>query len=435
MLGAAKCAAHDQAPLLFTAPNPRENLVREAIKRLKGERRARDFLVPVKRLGDVKRCLIGVVHHSSRWSRLMLPSRPLVFPGFKHREKLAPVVVFAARKAPRAPPDVAIGLALAAHMAEQRRTEKKADREVSLVVLPRYLEADPKLEDLLRSRHELVKSGLLLGQTGILSDDTRTLLRQLLVSADERGFLAGLRGNLGDVEPLLAALLALLTVAPTVRAISDETRVTTDGGASQEGGNDRPDGPPPPKPEDQVSPVPPKQKKRGRMKLRLWLSLLGAAVVIYGCVLAWRTHAVIVLVIGAALLLLALVWEKLLAPESIERTAVAQHFSKGQEIVLQLITSPPLSTRPIGCLVDGPGRERFYSDRLEQDRGTRSLTYTARFPRDFERAEALKEGTYVVRWFELRDDSTLVVEIAGEGFSCVVLPPPEPTVSPSSSSG
>jgi hypothetical protein len=116
-------------------------------------------------------------------STLEVPNRPFELVGVRARERLAPVVVFAVAKAPRDPPDVAVGLALAAHMA-------KIDREVSLVVVPRYLEADPELEDQLRRRRELVKGGVVLGQTGILSEDTRACSASSSRPPTGRGFSA-----------------------------------------------------------------------------------------------------------------------------------------------------------------------------------------------------------------------------------------------------
>ena len=75
------------------------------------------------------------------------------------RQTLAPVVVFAAAIQSGHPPDVAVGLALAAHMARANR------EKVSLVVVPHYLESDLELEKELQSQHELVTGGVVLGQT------------------------------------------------------------------------------------------------------------------------------------------------------------------------------------------------------------------------------------------------------------------------------
>lgn len=135
----------------------------------------------------------------NNYSEFLLPlPRPALV-----QERLAPVVVFAAEWAPEYPPDIAVGLALAAHMAQTYS-------EVSLVVVPRYVEADRELDTLLRDQRKLVMGGVILGDQKILSEDTRALLRQLLTSTDRQGFLGEMRTTLGSVEPLVAALLALL---------------------------------------------------------------------------------------------------------------------------------------------------------------------------------------------------------------------------------
>lgn len=122
-------------------------------------------------------------------------------------QTLASVVVFAAAIEPGHLPDVAIGLALAAHMARAN------GEKVSLVVVPHYLESDHGLENKLQSQHELVTGGVVLGQTPTVPEDTRTLLRQLLTSRDRQGVLGHLKDNLGSVGTLIAALLALVGLA------------------------------------------------------------------------------------------------------------------------------------------------------------------------------------------------------------------------------
>ena len=126
---------------------------------------------------------------------------------FRFGRRWHPVVVFAAAIQPGHPPDVAVGLALAAHMARANR------EKVSLVVVPHYLESDLELEKELQSQHELVTGGVVLGQTPTVPEDTRTLLRQLLTSRDRQGVLAQLQDNLGSVGTLIAALLALAGAA------------------------------------------------------------------------------------------------------------------------------------------------------------------------------------------------------------------------------
>jgi hypothetical protein len=136
-------------------------------------------------------------------STLKVPNQRLRLPHVRVRDTLAPVVVFAAAIEPGNPSDVAVGLALAAHMATTN------NEKVSLVVIPHYLESDPKLESTLESQHELVTGGVVLGETPTVPEDTRVLLRQLLTSTDRQGLAAQVQANLGSVGSLIAALLAL----------------------------------------------------------------------------------------------------------------------------------------------------------------------------------------------------------------------------------
>ena len=144
-------------------------------------------------------------------STLEVPDPIIRLPQVHGQQTLAPVVVFAAAIQPGHPPDVAIGLALAAHLA--RANQEK----VSLVVVPHYLESDPELEHKLQSQHELVTGGVTLGQTPTVPEDTRALLRQLLTARDRQGVLGQLQDNLGSVGPLIAALLALGGLAAATR--------------------------------------------------------------------------------------------------------------------------------------------------------------------------------------------------------------------------
>jgi hypothetical protein len=209
MLGAAQCAMLHDAPLLFTAQNPKQRRLVEATMDV--WRRARPGpparVLEIKVLGgvDVERCLSdGDPSNVEGLLTLELTNDPLdvPFPKLEPDEELAETVVFVAAKAPATVPDVAVGLALAAHMAT-------VDREVSLVIVPRYLQADPALEAQLRKRH-LVKSGLVLGQTGILSEDTRAVLRQIITSTDRRAILGEAQDTLRYIGAVIAALAALL---------------------------------------------------------------------------------------------------------------------------------------------------------------------------------------------------------------------------------
>jgi hypothetical protein len=224
MLGAARCAMVLDAPLLFTSSDPnRQQLVKGRIDELQANTgfsdppRPEEFIVPVDGQRAAIECLDSQEQahgpsYADHLSTLELPGRQLDLPVIA-QETLAPLVVFAVAKAPRELPDVAVGLALAAHMARE-------NGRVSLVVVPRYLQADPELEAALRDRPELVTGGVVLGQTGILPEDTRALLRQVLTSTDRSGFLGQLKGALGSFQTLIIALLTLLAARAAVQAAS-----------------------------------------------------------------------------------------------------------------------------------------------------------------------------------------------------------------------
>ena len=268
MLGAARCAMVDDAPLLFTSSNPtRQRLVNVTIDRWQQAAKDSARREVILNQRAVTRCLananladvnelpmLGVPNQPFQFSRVaaLLPlvypacatqpplvalpvrnglppvevspscarpprllaspsrARPPPLVALPDGGRLAPTVVFAVAKAPTDPPDVAIGLALAAHMA-------MTQRQVSLLVVPRYLEADPKLEDQLLQQRQVVEGGIVLGSANVLPSDTRDLLRQLLTSTDQQGVLGEIRTNLGSVGPLIAALLALLGLGTAAR--------------------------------------------------------------------------------------------------------------------------------------------------------------------------------------------------------------------------
>lgn len=211
MLGAARCATVNHAPLLFISPDGKPPpLVQATTNSWWNKAADKDHTIMILDKPEAESCLeannarkrpvkvtglsVLKVRSQERQLRgLQLPPRPM----------LAPFVVFAAPIAPGAPPDVAVGLALAAHLAT-------ADGErVSLVVIQPYLEADPALEDQLRNQREVVTGGLVLGQTPTVPEDTRALLRRLLTSTDRQGWANQLQADLGSVAPLIAALFAL----------------------------------------------------------------------------------------------------------------------------------------------------------------------------------------------------------------------------------
>jgi hypothetical protein len=223
MLGAAQCAMVHDAPLLFTSQdlkrmrrvnaiiNDWRNIRKQESVRKRGSV-ARLKVIHIKSRSDVIDC-VRKIHRAyvDRLSTLEVLQLPQIRPQVRVRPTLARVVVFAAAIKPGHLPDVAIGLALAAHMA-------KANREkVSLVVVPNYLESDLELENKLESQHELVTGGVVLGQTPTVPEDTRALLRQLLTSRDRHGVLGQLQDNLGSLGPLIAALLALGGLAAATR--------------------------------------------------------------------------------------------------------------------------------------------------------------------------------------------------------------------------
>ena len=142
---------------------------------------------------------------------------------------LEPFVVFAASVSPSASrlptspedrsetrdlPDVAVGLALAAHIARGSK-----GRDVSLVVIPPYLEANPGLEESLRGQSVAVDGGIVLGETDRIPDETVALLRQILRGSDWTTTFGAVQGVITAVGAVLAALaaLALGTVVATER--------------------------------------------------------------------------------------------------------------------------------------------------------------------------------------------------------------------------
>lgn len=206
MLAAAQCAMASNAPLLFRSRDlKRERAVDATIA---SWQMPPNRVISVSNKDSARQCLpesnLADVAGVSAYGLQPYLALPLPHPR-PTRDGLAPVVVFAAVWRPRFPPDVAVGLALAAHLA-------KTDGDASLVVVPRYLEASPELGDQLRKQHELVKGGVILGSTAILSEDTRALLRQLLTSTNEQAVLGEIRTNLGLIAPLLAALATLFAL-------------------------------------------------------------------------------------------------------------------------------------------------------------------------------------------------------------------------------
>jgi hypothetical protein len=219
MFEAARCAMVHDAPLLFTSADPnRQRLVNATLdgwlQEATATRLRRPVVASVSNQHDVTGCMAG--GHPAYGDRLSTlngdglsileaPKPLLEIPKLPVGDKLAPFVVFAAAIGSETPPDVAVGLALAAHMAK--------DRKVSLVVVPRYLEADPQLGDQLRGQSETVTGGIVLGQTPTVPDDTRALLRQLLAAPD---LLAQIAASLLGIGGLIFGLFGLVGAAAAV---------------------------------------------------------------------------------------------------------------------------------------------------------------------------------------------------------------------------
>jgi hypothetical protein len=216
MLGAAHCAMVNDAPLLFTSKNRnRRRLVNATTKSWWGKA-AKLHIIPITNSQEVENCLDENKARKTPvkvtgLSVLQVPSQQRQLRGLQlklpARSVLAPFVVFAAPLAPGQEPDVAVGLAVAEHLA------KTGGEQVSLVVIPRYLEADPELEKKLRTQPALVQGGIVLGQTLTVPDDTKALLRQVLTSVDRQGLVNQIQATLGSAGSLIAALLALLAAA------------------------------------------------------------------------------------------------------------------------------------------------------------------------------------------------------------------------------
>jgi hypothetical protein len=234
MVKAAECAMADNAPLLFDAKDGTQPPILEQLFDSWGKARTRK---PAK--GRHVRLKLPPCSgrpppdlHTLTGNEEVLPTLMGVTP----KPELGKFVVFAASKDPSVPrdfgstyeggdlPDVAVGLALAAHIA---RARPKLGG-VSLVVVPEYLEADPALENDLRAQTGEVLGGIVLGGPGRISEDTRTLLRQILRPPAETGALAALQSSLGDTAGVIAAILALLVGGAAGIAAVDAVRNIVD---------------------------------------------------------------------------------------------------------------------------------------------------------------------------------------------------------------
>jgi hypothetical protein len=240
MLDAARCAIDSGAPLTVTAPS-RQLPVTVIERRLIAHTQRYGHPVTL----DLASCANV---HVKRLFLLNVPSQRFLtrlLPAVRPRHALTRFVVFAAAITPRHLPDVAVGLALAAHLAA-------ADGEqVSFVVVQPYLEADPVLEQRLRDQATPVTGGVVLGQTPTVPQDTLTLLRQLLTSPGQQGLLGQIQANLSNLGLLITALLGLVGLAAATQVIvlvhqlffDNPGHVSNDGPGPTGGGD-----PPPPEP-------------------------------------------------------------------------------------------------------------------------------------------------------------------------------------------
>jgi hypothetical protein len=240
MLAAAQCAISRDAPLLFIRQQGPNAVVQDLLGRWRPAPKV--WMVTSQKAscsqyearGSPSGCPSvprGLHTLTENADEHVLPSPPS--PRICARDTLEEFVVFAASADPSvAPsgtagqadlPDVAVGLALAAHIA--------LTRDVSFVVVPRYLEADPELEEELRTDHHPVLGGLLLGGEDRISEDTRILLREILQARDVPGIVVAIHGALGDFGTLVAALVALAVgVGGTAREAPLVARELRNGG-------------------------------------------------------------------------------------------------------------------------------------------------------------------------------------------------------------
>jgi hypothetical protein len=259
MLDAAHCAVSEDAPLLFTRKE-RNSVVAELMKRWGPSAKE-------TRVTDTHSDCNPVYPGTPAGLRILTKNQDGFPPniGVGPKADLGSFVVFAASKDPSVPspagptsmadlPDVAVGLALAAHIAR----DNPHLGDVSLVVVPEYLEADPALENDLRAQKREVLGGIVLGGPGRISDDTRTLLRQILRPPEDTSILGGLKGSLGDAAGVIAAILALLVGTTASVAAVGAARTVVDSKGGRDMSEPEEPGTQPPKPGEETSGDPPR---------------------------------------------------------------------------------------------------------------------------------------------------------------------------------
>jgi hypothetical protein len=112
-------------------------------------------------------------------------------------------------------PDMAVAIALAAHL-DGGINRGEADRRTAVVAIPRRLEANAALEELLRKRSSRVREALLVGGSDVMTADLQTHLRATITPPNPKGkweaVLAGVDRTLEAVLPI-TIILGLLAAA------------------------------------------------------------------------------------------------------------------------------------------------------------------------------------------------------------------------------
>jgi hypothetical protein len=219
ILAAAECASHVDAPLLFLGSTPAQRRRVDATIESWSASAKDDFRIAIVGHGDAVACMDDHGRTASRLSVFDIRSGSRrQFDGIEAGKKLESLAVIAAPRSQRAEPDVAIGLALGAHLAVERGP-------VSLVIVPRFPQTDHAALAQLRKQHDVAREGVVLGQTGILSEDSRTLIREITASPRHQSGLVGAIGSgasqLGALVSAVLVLLGLQAAAPTTRKVLD----------------------------------------------------------------------------------------------------------------------------------------------------------------------------------------------------------------------
>jgi hypothetical protein len=125
-------------------------------------------------------------------------------PGANLRCDLPHTVVFATAQDHSDLPDVAVAIALAAHL------EKAAAVDQAVVVmLPRYLESAHGLETFLHQQGTKVARGVVIGESGAVSNELRTSLRSVTTLTDLGAIVQGSSTLLEKLGVLIGLLLTL----------------------------------------------------------------------------------------------------------------------------------------------------------------------------------------------------------------------------------